>query len=259
MKKILNILTKDSIRFLKHKPTGILIRFYLKTAKENQNLSLKINTELDFFNAAILNESLKNKAMFESTYERERKELHDLWPTLSYQERNKLINLKITETKKRCRYFKSQQGSVIWIAFFDELLNALYDREMNIFDLEQYFNLYKNFKNRMIPTVTYGVAPFAHEFIDIKAIESDEHRVVFYYDPWKSLYSVVDQQGKLSLNKLGFKSDYVYRSDDESVMIDIMKLLDSGDVKRVIDALVTSPFVSEKTVKALVKARKKIK
>ncbi len=259
MKKILNILNKETVKPFKHKPTKILIRFYLKTAKESQNLTPSITTELGFFNAAILHESLRNKVLFESTYERERKELHDLWPTLSYQERNKLINLKIAEIKVRCRFFKSKLGSTIWIAFFDELLNSLYDREMNIFDLEQYFNLYKNFKNRMIPTETYGIAPFVYEFIDVKAIESDEHRVVFYYDPWKAVYSLNEHQGKLTLNKIGFKRNYAYTPDDNASMVNLMALYEANDQKTLIDGLVISPFVSEKTAKALIKARKKIK
>lgn len=259
MKKIEKIINKESIQFLKHNPTRILIKYYTETAKETQNLTLKIKTELDFFNASILIESLKNKTMFESTYERERKELHDLWPTLSYQEKNKLINLKIIEVKKRCRSFKNNQGSILWIAFFDELLNALYDREMNIFDLEQYFNLYKNFKNRMIPTETYGVLPFAQEFIDIKAIESDDHHVIFYYDPWKSLYGLSHHEGRLILHKVGFKRDYVYQSDDQSAMMKVMRLFESGEVKALIETLVSLPFMSEKTLKALIKAGKKIK
>mgnify|MGYP003609327913 CR=1 FL=1 len=259
MKKTEKILTKETVRFRKHGPTRILIGFFIKTAKESQNLNLKIKTELDFFNASILNESLKNKALFESTYERERKELHDLWPTLSYQEKNKLINLKINETKKRCRSFKDHKGQTIWIAFFDELLNALYDREMNIFDLEQYFSLYKNFKNRMIPTEHYGVRPFADEFIDVQSFQCDDHQCVFYYDPWKAVYSITETQGKLTLCKLGFKKDYTYRPEDESTMIKLMTLYKSKDEKALIDALILSPFVSEKTAKALEKIRKKIK
>lgn len=259
MKKTEKILNKETIKFKKHAPSRILIRFYIKTAKESQNLNLRIKTELDFFCASILNESLKNKVLFESTYERERKELHDLWPTLSYQEKNKLINLKITETKKRCRSFKDAKGQTIWIAFFDELLNALYDREMNIFDLEQYFSLYKNFKNRMIPTETYGVRPFADEFIDVHSLQSDDHRCIFYYDPWKSVYSVIENQGKLTLCKIGFKKNYEYRPEDENTMINVMSMLESKDEKALIDALVVSPFISEKTMRSLEKIRKKIK
>jgi len=215
MKKIEKIINSDALTLSKTKATKYLIGFYKKTAKASQDITLNIKSELDFFNAAILYESLVNKKRFEESYERERKELTDLWPTLSYQEKNKLINLKLNETKKRCRSFKDKKGTTIWIAFFDQLLNTLYDKEMNIFDLEQYFNLYKNFKKRMISTQSYGIYPFVHAFIDISVLDSVENHVVFYYDPLKTVYRLNEKAGDFNLLKLPLDKTYVYRNEDK--------------------------------------------
>jgi len=259
MTKLTLILEKQAVKLHKNKPTKGLIKYYIKTAKENQNLTLKIKTDLDFFNAAILMESFKNKSLFETTYERERKELHDLWPALSYQERNKLINLKISELKKRTRSFKSANGTTIWIAFFDELLNTLYDKEMNIFDLDQYFNLYKDYAKRMIKTESYGIKPFADSYIDIKVLHVFENQVIFYYDVLKTVYLIKDEQGILVLKKLGLRTDYLFIPEDHHLMIKIITALDLEHTAELIDALVTSSLMSDKTKKALTALRRKMK
>jgi hypothetical protein len=259
MNKLTRILEKQAVKLLKDKSIKALIKYYIKTAKENQNLTLKIKTDLDFFNAAILMESFKNKSWFETTYERERKELHDLWPALSYQERNKLINLKISELKKRTRSFKSVNGTTIWIAFFDELLNTLYDKEMNIFDLDQYFNLYKDYAKRMIKTESYGIMPYAGAYIDIKVLRVLDNQVIFYYDALKSIYLIKEEQGILVLKKLGLKSDYHFTPEDCPLMINIITELELEHTTELIDVLLTSSLMSDKTKKALTVLRRKMK
>lgn len=257
MKKIEKIINGSGLSLSKTKATKFLSDFYTKTAKQEQDISLKINTDLDFFNAAILIESLKNKKLFEETYERERKELSDLWPTLSYLEKNKLINLKINETKKRCKQFTSQKGTRIWIAFFDELLNTLYDKEMNIFDLDQYFSLYKDFKKRMIPLSTYGIAPFRDEFIDISLIEFDDQHVVFYYDPIKSIFSLTINKAEWSLKKLCLKENYVFNDQDKSIFVSLMNKYQNNKPIELLNEFLDSDLISDKARKALLKVRKK--
>ncbi|KAF0226587.1 MAG: hypothetical protein FD133_1416 [Erysipelotrichaceae bacterium] len=259
MKKIEKIIHSDALSVHKNKATKYLIGFYKKSAKESQDILLNIKTELDFFNAAILYESLINKKRFEDTYERERKELTDLWPTLSYQEKNKLINMKLSETKQRCRKFSDKKGTIIWIAFFDQLLNTLYDKEMNIFDLEQYFNLYKNFKKRMIPTQTYGINPYAWAFIDITVIDKNESTVVFYYDPLKTVYRLTEKGSDLNLIKLPLRKDYGYRNEDNVSIISIMDHYANEHKVEMMDELLNSEIISLKVRNSLIKLRKKVK
>jgi len=258
MKRIEKIINNHGLNLFKVKSTKYLIDYYIKTAKQEQNIKLKIKSELDFFNAAIIIESLKNKKMFEETYERERKELTDLWPTLSYQEKNKLINIKINETKKRCKSFSSQKGTRIWIAFFDELLNTLYDKEMNIFDLEQYFNLYKDFKSRMIPITEYGITPFRDEFIDVKVIHSSENRVLFFYDPIKTIFLLSINDHNWKLKKLCLKKEYNLQIEDYAKLIVLMSAFESNKTSILIDELVDSSLISDKVSNALIKLRRKM-
>lgn len=257
MKRIEKLINKHGLNLFKVKSTKVLIDYYTKTAKQEQNFKLKIKSELDFFNAAILNESLKNKRLFEETYERERKELSDLWPTLSYQERNKLINIKINDVKKRCKSFTSVKGTRIWIAFFDELLNTLYDKEMNIFDLEQYFNLYKDYKSRMISSFEYGITPFKDEFIDVKVIDSSENKVIFYYEPLKSIFLLSTAKDQWELTKLCLYKEYTLNIEDYAKFIVLMNALGDRKMFVLIDELLDSSLISDKVRNSLIKFRRK--
>lgn len=257
MKKLEKILNRDALSVRKQKTTRILADYYEKTAKDSGNFTLTIKTDSDFFMGMIMIESLKNKMAFEKTYERERKELTDLWPTLSYQERNKLINLKIADLKTRCRFFNDASNNPIWIAFFEPLLNALYDHEMNIFDLDQYFNLYTDYKERLIPIETYGVAPYTSRFIDIRELSRDHQRVVFAYDPLKALF-IAEEDGKTtSLRRISLDPTLDLANADASALLNLAALYEKNEVLDLIDALIAGSFVSEKTAKRLMKLRKK--
>lgn len=259
MKKIEQLVNREGVHLKRHKPSRILSDYYIKTAAETKNFTISIRTDLDFFNAMIMIESLKNKALFESTYERERKELADLWPTLIYQERNKLINLKIAEAKKRSRSFVSEQGETIWIAFFDQLMNALYDREMNIFDLPQYFILYKEYKKRMVPLSTYGLSAFSASFLDIKVLQQTQNRVIFIYEPLKALYRVTLKEGSLDQRKLCLDPEYRFDPDHQDALVQVMDALDRDDKAAVIDLLCASSWLSAKVIKRLTKLKRKLK
>ena len=101
-----------------------------------------------------------------------------------------MISLKNDELKNDLHYFKSNNGKYIWIAFFDELLNALYDKELAILELPQYFKLYRNFKDRTINIEQYGLEPYKQAYIDIHVIKRFDDSVIFYYANTKSLYQI---------------------------------------------------------------------
>jgi hypothetical protein len=155
---------------------------------------VKITNFATFFNAMILYTSLVNKESFETTFERQRKDLADLWETLSRQEKNLLANTRLDEVKLRLTSFIGSQGDRIWIACFDELLNALYDKRISIFDLDQYFKLYTGFKSRMIPVEHYGLAPFEQSFINITVLDVREDSVLFAYLPLKTAIRVTCEE-----------------------------------------------------------------
>lgn len=218
-------------------------------------LDIKIKNEADYFNALIYHEGLLNKARMEACFEDARRDLFDYWDNLSYQERNRLISLKNDELKNELRYFKSANGKYIWIAFFDELLNALYDKEIAILELPQYFKLYRNFKDRTVNIEQYGLEPYRQAYIDIHVVEHKQEGVVFYYANTKSLYylSNIMPLRRFSLSKSIGK--LVPLKEELDV---ITKAIVSNDALESIEYLLNSSLIEEKTKKQLLKYQKKL-
>lgn len=167
-----------------------LIRHHRAVIKQISGLSVRVNDEASFFSMLVLYTSLTNKQALETCFERTRKELSDLWDTLNRQEKNFLANQKLDQAKRKLSSFIDDSGQTIWIACFDALLNALYDKRISIFELDQYFRLYTSFTDRLTAVESYGLAPFAQRYIDIEVLDSDTDSVLFYFGPLHSLFRV---------------------------------------------------------------------
>jgi len=190
MKKILKILTQENKITLKNNLKLRTLCIEIRRSFLMFGIQIKLNTEADFFDALIQYQGLTNKRVFEDCFENERRKIIDLWDHLSYQEKNKLINVELNDLKNTLRYFKDKNGKVTWIPFFDELLNALYHHEIAIFELDQYFKLYKQFKDRRVHQHYYGWYPYQTQFIDITEVFENEDIKLFYYEPLKSLFKL---------------------------------------------------------------------
>jgi len=227
----------------------------IRKAFEPFGIRLKMDDEASFFEALIQYEGLKNKQMLEATFEAERHELSEIWPNITYQERNKLVNIKINDLKNSLRYFKNDKNKIIWIPFFDELLNALYHNEMAIFDLDQYYRLYKHFKERLIPVKTYGLAPYTSDFMDITDLISGSDHRIFYYHPLKSIF-ILDASLRLKRIPLSKSMCQVHPLNRD--LIQLANAVMSGDEKIYLNTLMTSPLISDKVKLKLNKVYKNV-
>lgn len=227
----------------------------IKKAFEPYGIRIKIDDEASFFEALIQYEGLKNKQLLEATFEAERHELSEIWPNITYQERNKLVNIKINDLKNSLRYFRNEKGKIIWIPFFDELLNALYHNEMAIFDLDQYYRLYKHFKDRLIPVRTYGLAPYISEFIDITDLISESDRRVFYYHPLKSIF-ILD--ASLGLKRIPLSKSMCQVHPLNRDLLQLANAALNDDEREYLNKLLVSPLISDKMKLKLRKVYKNV-
>lgn len=227
----------------------------MRQAFSMHKLEVKMKSEFDFFNALIFHEGLLNKSRMEACFEDARRDLFDYWDNLSYQERNRLVSLKNDELKNDLRYFKNAQGKYIWIAFFDELLNALYDKELAILELPQYFKLYRNFKERTINIDQYGLEPYKQAYIDIHVIKRFDDAVIFYYANTKSLYQV-DATNKLRRFALSKSIGKLIPLKEELEII-AQAMLSVHELEA-IDYLLSSTLIDDKTKKQLSKIQTKL-
>lgn len=214
----------------------------------------KYKSEIDYFFGLIELQSLVNKESFEKCFEESRTELFDYWENLSYQERNRLILLQTNNLKNNSRFFRFNDKP-IWIAFFDELLNALYHSEIAILELPQYYKLYRQFADRMISVNQYGIKPFVDEFIPVLNLNHTDNAIVFYYHLTKSLY-YLNNEFKLIRYSLCKDNCQVQPLKEDLKQIAHSILLQ--DDALILETFIDSNLINDKTKKMLIKYKDKI-
>lgn len=240
MKKIVNILKSDNRITLKETKIKNFIK-EMKILASEYSIKNTVKTELDFFEAKIIHQSLINKMAFEKVFEEERLALLEMWDHLSYQERNRLINMKLDAYKDQAHFFKNEDQKIIWMAFFDPLLNTLYHHDIAILELPQYFKLYKLFKDKMINIRSYGILPYQQKFIDLSVIESNHENVWFYSSEFRSLFCLNQHFEciRLPLSK-SLTDVHPFKKD----LLNITRNYE--DKEAFMHALIESPLINEK-------------
>ena len=218
-------------------------------------IPIVIKDDLSFFDALIMAESLKNKLALENEYDKSRTGLYDVWDILSYQERNGFINKDLDLIKKEMHGFTDDENHTIWITFFDELLNSLYNKEMVIFELQQYYRLYRDFSQRLTKTHHYGLLPYRNSFLDITLLAQNETTVVFYYQNTRCLYRL---NSDFSLRKIPLSKVLCSLHPINDQLILLANPLLECDGALLIDQLNISELISVKAKKRLTKAKPRI-
>ncbi len=255
MIKIFKTLQKSNGLTIQHKTLKSQTNEIVKAFKPF-NIDCKVKTELDYFEALIQYQALLNKQKFEKLYEDQRHELFEIWDNMSYQERNRLIQIKLDEVKETCKYFKTSEDKVIWIPFFDTLLNGLYHNDIAIFELQQYFKLYKDFKDRRVSIREYGFLPYSSQFIDVQVILERKDRIYFYYHP---LASIFELNSTFELTRIPLDCDACKITPFTKDLLQIINAYRSENVKTFLEACIESSLISEKSKKVLQKRLSKEK
>lgn len=212
----------------------------IKFAKEFQ-IKSKITNELEYFQLKIIHQSLLNKLAFEQVFEDERHALLEMWDYLSYQERNQLINIKLNEIKNDYPFIKTENQKIIWIVFFDELLNSLYHKDIAILELPQYFKLYRQFRDKMIDINAYGLLPYQQRFIDVSVVDTSKEKVWFYSNEFRSLFMLSKDFKLIRISLSKNKTDVHPLKKD---LLALSKAYEDSDC--FLESLVNSPLIHEK-------------
>lgn len=152
----------------------------------------------DYFNLMICYQGVLNKSKIEEAYEEISREMFEIWNDLDYKKRNEFAVNALASMKEEMLSFNTKE-SRIFIPFFDELMNTLYDKETAILQLPQFFKLYKDFKERMIDVFTYRHLPFEAGFLPVQFICAYENGFGFYCADNHSIYVINDQKQVLVL------------------------------------------------------------
>lgn len=241
MEKIVKILDKTGISTFNN--VNFLKESY-KTMKKKYvqyGIDHKIDNDRDFFKMEIIYTSILNKETFEKHYEKLKNDLFDIWEHFEYQERKQCIDKEMLSVKDQTKKFDSVNGKTIRIAFFDELLNSLYENEMIIFDLPQYFKLEKKFNTRMMDVNEYKAEPFKAGFSSSIFLSEVSNSYVIFSQHTKSLYYMIDNVNYLKFQFDRYKNDEHFTIDR---LLPISVAILSKDTLNVIDKLHVSQLCS---------------
>ena len=235
-----------------------LIAHHRQLVKQMTGLNVKVNDEASFFSLLVLHQSLTNKQAFETSFERTRKELSDLWDTLDRQEKNFLANQKLDLIKRRLNAFQDSSGNTIWMACFDDLLNALYDKRISIFELDQYYKLYTSFTDRMMPVERYGLAPLTQHYIEVDLLDDAGESILIYYGPLHSLFRVqMSSQNMYAIESIPLDPHLKNPFDVYKDWTTLHTAMRSDQSELLIDCLSETPLLEPRRLKQLLRLRKK--
>jgi len=241
MEKIVKILKKGGYLDVKHVKKLQQDYQVIKKALTKYGIKCDYTSDQDFFDLEIIYTSLLNKQTFEELYEKLKNQLFEIWQYFEYNERKECIDHEMLQAKLMTKYFYNENGKLIRIAFFDELLNALYENEMIIFDLPQYFKLEKVFADKMIKVNTYQYRPFEAGYSSCQYLDHNNDGYVIFNIYTKSIYVFYYQDG---FYQLTFDKHKDVRHFTSKVLLTIAQALLNRDEKKVIEALVNSHLCS---------------
>lgn len=161
---------------------------WMKDTSKKEGLLFVCQNPMDYFKMQIIKTSLSNKQKLEKAYDEVRNKLIEIWPTIDYQQRNHLMNLELFSLKQTLCKFESQTGVWIMIPFFNELLNSLYHKEMVVFELPQFYKLYKQYAKECVDPLIYGIEPYRAGFSNAAFVDGQNNRFVLYVESVKTLY-----------------------------------------------------------------------
>ncbi|MFI3284517.1 MAG: hypothetical protein R3Y57_05490 [Erysipelotrichaceae bacterium] len=189
MKQLKKILYKFNHRSLL-KEKGVK-KYIAQAQKDLSVFEIKnpVKTINDYFELSIIHTSLNQKQLLEQTYEGVRQEMVEIWEQLDFKQKNKFSNDQLIKVKQQLVHFIDQE-KIIHVCFFDPIINALYDHEMAVFELPQFFKLLSDFKKEFKSINNYHLEPYRYGFCKEVCIYDDEKVVVLLNANLHQLYFI---------------------------------------------------------------------
>ncbi|MBS3991956.1 MAG: hypothetical protein KGZ51_07775 [Erysipelothrix sp.] len=137
-------------------------------------------SSFDIANALMMDIALENKEGFQRASEAIRHDFYDLWQDMEYAKRNQFLIQYLESYYSNVKVFNFEDESIV-VPFFDVLLNALIMKRPAVFDLPQYFKLYKDYKENVVnPLSLYGLSLLQSDFYSYKLVASNDNNHVLY-------------------------------------------------------------------------------
>lgn len=221
--------------------------YYGEFIKKYQ-LPYQRDQEHDLIKVSIFLSALAQKNTIEKTYEQVRNENIDMWEYLEFNERNSIVAQTLNDRLSEMYHFNFE-NTEIYIPFFDRLMNSLYTKETAILELPQFFELYQDFRKRIIDMSLYGVDVYRAGFSYLPCVASSPSVAVLFNDKINVFYAITSN----SFKRYPFNSN---AKIDGNTQIHLGNLLVKGE-DIFLDELIDKRLLKRACVKKILKSRKK--
>lgn len=186
----------------------------------------EVKTEMDSIMLDVYYQSTLSKNTIQTAIEAARNAVFDIWPNLDNNQKNHLLQVELSEVFASLPQFVVND-TVIVVAFFDELLNALLVKRTAVFDLPQFFKLYKAYKESTISPTTYHSLPFETGFSECTPLLIKEKTMVLFHPSLRIVFEIHDfviikrfpfaLESEISLDSLKQLAKYMVDNDIDAI------------------------------------------
>jgi hypothetical protein len=189
-------MAKTLQEFLNHYHTQSLLKkpFALVTKEKlavvNQyDRIFDVNSEVDVIMLDVYHQSTLSKNTIKEAIDVARNKVFDIWPNLDNNQKNHLLQVELKEVFASLPQFVVNDTPIV-VAFFDDLLNALLVKRTAVFELPQFFRLYKNYKESVINPKEYGHQPFEVGFSTCTLVYQQDASMVLFHPTAKIMFEI---------------------------------------------------------------------
>jgi hypothetical protein len=163
-----------------------------KLARVNQYEPIfNVNSEMDAIMLDVYYQSTINKDTIQEAIEATRNNVFDIWSNLDNNQKNHLLQVELAPVFASLPSFWVDETPIV-VAFFDDLINALLVKRTAVFELPQFFKLYKSYKDRIINPKHYGHLPFSSGFSECQLLLKQDTTMVLYHPKAHVLFEIND-------------------------------------------------------------------
>lgn len=190
MDKIFKILHKKLDQNLKKdKQINDRKKLFEDTLKEDK-LEYVDNSAFSYYENEIIYRSIMNKRAIEDAYFQGLAKMNDFYSTLDFKEKQRMMNYEIHEQLQSLPHFVVDDTN-IYIPFFDEKMNRIYQNEIVLFDLKQYREIVRNYQHLMVKH-HYGIHVYDASFSSLVWVAQFKSQVALFDPHTKRLFFMDD-------------------------------------------------------------------
>lgn len=172
MNKIYKILHKKLDHNLAKDKNFCKRKKQMETVFNNEHLNYMDKDAFSYYQNEIIYQGIHNKKMIEDAYFQGMVKMQDYFEHLDYNEKKRLMNYEIVDCLKDLSYFE-YHGEKIYIPFFDERMNQIYQKEMVLFELKQYHRIIYQYED-LFRFNRYGWKIYASSFSSLRLIQQKD-------------------------------------------------------------------------------------